>query len=77
MSSRGRAGQRAQCCPGVEKQHPAGVCCSGMSLGMRDGPGDSGKTTPRSRKQILPGKIKALGHQEMAERGQGSAYGRR
>lgn len=41
-----------------------------------DGPGDSGKTTPRPRKQILPGKIKAFGHQEVAERGRSSAFGR-
>lgn len=69
MLSWGRAGQQAQPCPGMEKQHPAHMGCSGMSLGMNDGLRDSGKTTPRSRKQILPGKIKALGHQEVAERG--------
>lgn len=40
--------QRAQPHPRV-KHHPAGRCCSRVFLGMRDGPGDSSKTVPKSR----------------------------
>lgn len=43
-------GQRAQPHPRVEKQHPAGRCCSGIILGMSDGTGNSSKTMPKSRK---------------------------
>lgn len=43
-------GQGAQPHPRVEKQHPAGTCCSVIFLGMSDGPGDSGKAMARSRK---------------------------